>query len=325
MLGTGLAGRCEGVEAIELPDDRMGEGAFDGRDGAERPEALHYAPLGHEGVRARVARIAAWIAEARPALMVVDVSVEVAMLARLASTPSVYVRLSGRRFDRPHLEAYRGARGLLAPFHSDLDDDRTPEAIRRMTFYAPGLLDAPAARPVQDDLVEDDLVQDDLVLGVVGEGGGLDDGEAWAAAARALPQMRWRVIGRCTAPADPPANLEVLGWVDDAVDRVASAAVVVGAAGDGLVSAVAAAGRPYVCLPQPRPFAEQHSKAARLAALGAAVVCDRWPSAAAWPGVLDRARRLDASVLARLTATDGAQRAADWLAGVAAQAEGPSP
>ncbi|WP_204327890.1 hypothetical protein, partial [Proteus mirabilis] len=80
---------------------------FGGVDGeAERPLALHYAPLNHPGLRARTARIAAWAARTNPALLVVDVSVEVALFARLLSLPTLVVRLAGRRDDPPHLEAF---------------------------------------------------------------------------------------------------------------------------------------------------------------------------------------------------------------------------
>ena len=91
--------------ALNLPDDRPlgGPESFDGRDGAdERPEALHYVPLNHPGVRARMAGIAAWAERTDPALIVVDVSVEIAILARLLSIPTVVVPPEPviRAFDR---------------------------------------------------------------------------------------------------------------------------------------------------------------------------------------------------------------------------------
>lgn len=67
--------------------------------------------------------------------MVVDVSVEVAMLARLASVPTICVRLNGKRDDAPHLEAFRGAIGLMAPFHPTLEMADTPAWIRDKTVY----------------------------------------------------------------------------------------------------------------------------------------------------------------------------------------------
>jgi len=303
LLGTGLAGRTGSIPAIDLPDDRLDAAAFDGRDDGGRPAALHYAPIDHEGVRRRVAMISDWIARMRPSLIVVDVSVEIAMLARLASVPTVYVRLSGRRLDRPHCDAFRGATALLAPFHAELDTERTPQAIRRKTFYAPQAIGTAAAAAIEED----------VVLGVVGRGGGPCEGEWWAAAARAVPNRRWRVIGPTTVPVEMPPNLDLRGWVDDADAMIARAGVVVGAAGDGLVSAVLAHRRPFVCIPEPRPFDEQVTKAGRLAALGAAIVRPRWPAPGQWPAVLRDAQKRDPAVAGRLTQDGGPTRVAHWL------------
>lgn len=303
LLGTGLAGRTEHIAAIDLPDDRMSGAGFDGRDHGERPSSLHYAPIDHEGVRQRTALIANWIAKTRPGLMVVDVSVEVAMLARLASVPTVYVRLSGRRFDRPHLDAFRGAAALLAPFHPELEVGRLPKAIRSKTFYAPMIADTATAVRVDDG----------VVLGVVGRGGGSSDGKLWADAACATSAFRWQVIGPATIPVEMPPNLEFRGWVDDAETMIARAAVVVGAGGDGLVSAVLAHRKPFVCIPEQRPYDEQAAKAERLSALGAAIVPAVWPEPGQWPGLVERAMRIDPAIAQRLTRGGGAGRVARWL------------
>ncbi len=307
LLGTGLAGRTGAVPAIDLDDDRRPGDCFSGHDESERPEALHYAPIDHEGVRRRVARIAAWIARARPALMIVDVSVEVAMLARLASVPTVYVRLGGRRDDPAHRDAFRGAAALLAPFHADLDDPTVPDRVRARTIYAPGLAPrSPCAVP-----------DDRLVLGVAGRGGSRITGEHWAAAARSMPGYRWRVLGPCAAPGDMPGNLDFAGWSDDPAAEIARAGIVVGAAGDGVVGAVLAARRPFLCVPEDRPFGEQTAKAARLAATGAAVVSAGWPAGAAWPDLLRAAARLDPARAARLDDPDGARSAGVRLLAIA--------
>lgn len=307
LLGTGLAGRTGHIRAVDLPDDRIAGDSFAGNDAGPRPNALHYAPIDHDGIRRRVSVLTAWIADMQPALIVVDVSVEVAMLARLASVPTVYVRLNGRRDDIAHLEAFRGAKALLAPFAAGLDDLDTPENIRRHTFYAPGL-------GVRRGSAE---VDPKKILVVVGRGGERVQGDAWAAAAAAMPDYRWQVIGPCTHPANCPANLMLLGWVDDAATMIASAGIVIGAAGDGLVGSVIASRRPFICLPERRPYGEQMAKAARLEALRAAIVSDRWPKDRDWPELIARARALDPQRQAALDAEDGAQRVARWLADLA--------
>jgi len=279
---------------IALPDDAGGSGTAPG---------LHYAPIGHEGLRLRTARIAAWIAEARPALMVVDVSVEVAMLARLCSTPVLYVRLAGRRDDAPHLAAFRAARALLAPYPAALEGADTPEWVLGRTFHAGFLTQSRAATRDGRDIA--------VVFGRGGSGG---NREALIAAATAVPERRWNVLGPVSGGTGAlPGNLALLGWRDDVAEILASAAVVVGAGGDGLLAEVAALGKRFVCLPEPRPFDEQAVKAERLAELGAAVTRSTWPPNEAWPALLADALALDPERIAALHDPDAITRAAAFI------------
>lgn len=303
LMGSGLAGSSHSLPFLDLPDDRLDD-SFAGIDHADRPSSLHYAPLDHEGIRQRTALMTGWIAEARPRLMVVDVSAEVAMLARLASVPTVYVRLSGNRHDAAHLDAFRGATALLAPFHDVLDNDETPAWVREKTFYAPGIV-----RSGHETV----SARDDIILVVLGRGGGISNGERWAAAARTMPAWQWRVIGPCAVPTDMPTNLELRGWVDDADAQIAAANVVIGAAGDGVVSAVLSARRPFICLPEPRPFDEQLSKANRLAAVGGAIVRNDWPHPQEWPKLINQAIEQSRQWPACLASTSGPERVARWL------------
>jgi Glycosyltransferase family 28 C-terminal domain len=293
LLGTGLNGRTKNVNSLELPDDRnVASNAFDGVDGApSRPHALHYAPLNHAGIRARMGLIAGWISDAEPALLVVDVSVEVAMLARLCSVPVAFVRLNGRRDDPAHLEAFRAASLLIAPFDERLDMQTVPDWVREKTIYCPGIVrhSAPSA---------DAIPRSVLVVG--GRGGAPLDGSHWAAAATATPDYMWRVIGPAERPNAHPNNIFFAGWVEDPGHELAAAEIVVGSAGDGLVNAVISLEKPFICCPEPRPFDEQVEKARGLKAQGAALVLEHWPPAVHWPDLLASALRIDRSRLAAL-------------------------
>jgi hypothetical protein len=279
---------------LDLPDDRVAV-EFDGRDGsAERPQALHYAPVGADNVRARMGRLANWITSEDPTMIVVDVSVEIALFARLMSVPTLVVRLAGSRTDMPHLEAFRSAERLLAFFPPELDSPEMPEWVRAKTFYA-GLLSGTPALNRQMDA-------DGSILVIYGRGG---TGGRWAdlaAAATAVPQRHWHVLGPVDGTrSDVPANLHLHGWVADPAPYIARASLVVGGGGDGVVSAVSAAGKRFICLPEPRAFDEQIQKSHALAAMGAALHCESWPEPAAWPGVIAAAERLDPSVIGGLT------------------------
>lgn len=297
LIGT-FGGRDIGYakdRVIDLPDDRIAAG-FDGRDGAEdRPEGLHYAPLGHAGIRDRMARIAHWVAEADPVLLVVDVSVEVAIFARLLSLPTLVFRLPGLRTDPPHLEAFRAAERIIAPFPEALEEPETLAWVRAKTYHAGFLAEPPPKGARGRDVV--------VVLGRGGESTTLAD---LAAAARAVPDRTWQVLGEPGGAAgiDLPANLALHGWVEDVPVRLASAGLVVGAAGDGVVAAAAASGAPFICLPEPRPHDEQTRKAASLARLGAAIVHEGWPAPSDWLQLVERATALDPSRLESLSRPD---------------------
>jgi UDP-N-acetylglucosamine--N-acetylmuramyl-(pentapeptide) pyrophosphoryl-undecaprenol N-acetylglucosamine transferase len=290
---------------IDLPDDRLAAG-FDGRDGeAERPMSLHYAPLAHSGLRARMARIAAWAAEADPALLVVDVSCEVALFARLLSLPTLVVRLAGTRTDLPHLEAFRSADRLIAPFPEILESDSTPDWVRAKTHYAGFLGPAPSPASGGDD---GSIV---VVFGRGGAGGTLAD---LAAAARAVPERDWHVLGPVAGEAETPSNLQLHGWVADVEPWIARAALVVGGAGDGVVAAVAARAKRFVCLPEERGYGEQVEKARGLARLRAAILHEGWPEAENWRDLVEAGLMLDPSRIGNLAEPDALARTAAVIA-----------
>lgn len=296
LLGTSVGDD----EGLTLDDDRTVDQSAACEDSPTRPDALHYAPLDHPGIRRRVATMARWIAEARPSLMIVDVSVEVAMLARLASVPVLYVRLAGERTDPAHLEAFRGARALIAPYPHQFEAAVTPDWVREKTLYSPGLT-AKRQRGNSDG---------GPVLVVAGRGGDAFDGEQLADAARTCSHVQWRVIGPVTPPRDCPSNLTLVGWSDRADQEIRQASIVVGAAGDGLVGAVLAAEKPFICFPEPRPFDEQIATAAGLDRANAAIVRSAWPSSSEWPELIDAAMRIDPERQRALSDPQGPQKLA---------------
>lgn len=303
LLGTGLATYNAAERVIGLADDRCSPD-FAGIDGsADRPRALHYAPLGHIGIADRVATMTGWFHDARPALLVVDVSVEVAMLARLASIPVAYMRLSGDRTDPAHLDAFRGARALIAPFHKQLEDQATPDWVREKSVYAPGLCPRPAPAPR--------VLR--RILVIIGRGAQPFDGAILASAAAATPDWRWRVVGTVAPPAAKPANLDLVGWTEDMAREIPQADIVVGAAGDGVVHLALAGGAPFICIPEPRAYDEQTRKAQALAREGAALVMEGWPQPTAWPAILQKAQQMPDAARHALDDPNGVARLAGYL------------
>ncbi|PZO98888.1 MAG: hypothetical protein DI618_10280, partial [Dermacoccus nishinomiyaensis] len=99
---------------------------------------LHWAPLGG-GYAERSAQIAAWVTQARPDVVVVDVSVEVSALVRLLGVPVVVVAQPGRRDDAPHALAFDLAAAVLAPWPARLDVAPHLERHRDKTVEVGGL------------------------------------------------------------------------------------------------------------------------------------------------------------------------------------------
>ncbi len=115
----------------ERPDDILA-----GRAGQYwQPASLHYSPVGNSDIQKRSHQILDTIFQRKIDLMIIDVSVEVAMLCRAASIPYLYVRLPGIRDDAPHTGAFAGALGLLAPYPKALESTQTSEWVCDKTLY----------------------------------------------------------------------------------------------------------------------------------------------------------------------------------------------
>jgi len=115
----------------ERPDDILA-----GRAGEYwQPASLHYSPVGNVDIQKRSHQILDTIFQRKIDLMIIDVSVEVAMLCRAASIPYLYVRLPSIRDDAPHIGAFAGALALLAPYHKALESAHTSKWVCDKTLY----------------------------------------------------------------------------------------------------------------------------------------------------------------------------------------------
>ena len=270
---------------------------------------LHWVPLRHEGLRRRMARIASWIDRTGPTAIVSDVSVEVALLARLHGVPVVSFALPGRRDDEAHrlgfaasslvLSAWpAGADGMLEGLDEAARSRHLPVgAISRFPTAAgrhalPHHTAAPKRRP--------------RVLVLNGRGGGGVSDESLERARRVAPGWDWTLVGGDAS------------WVDDPWPLLRRTDVVVTHAGQGAIADVAAARRPAVVIPQHRPHDEQHHTAAVLAAGDwPAVVAESFDTAD-WSELLEEACARDGSAWHSWNDGRGAARAAAAIAAVAA-------
>lgn len=314
VTGLGSGGRPTGWpgpwvslprDDVPLPDREQADVTAGGR--------LHWAPRHHDGLLRRHASLVRWLEAERPALVVVDVSVEVSLLVRLCGVPVVVGGMPGERTDAVHALAYDVADAILAPWPPGAHPEAGwPRRWMDKTWEVGGisaLADDPAGPPpsrsgdsVQPGRQPDDGHAADLrdVLLLWGSGGDDLDPEQLEAARRASPGWRWTVRG---GGHDPSPDL---------LADLSAADLVVCHAGQGAVADVALVGRPAVVLAQPRPHGEQEATAAALDRLGLAATATGWPAAEEWPGLLDRAVSLCGAGWSRWGGL-GAQEAAERL------------
>ena len=281
---------------VALPLDNLHESVDPTANGT-----LHWVPRHDDGLRRRMALIAAWINSADPDLMVVDVSVEVAMLCRLMGVPTVVVAMRGDRLDRAHRAAYDSAQALLAPWAAEFPASGWPEPWRSKTFHTGAISRFGDRQPPA--LIPHDGPPRVLVLWGAG-GDGCPDAAVTAAAA-ASPQFQWQVAS--AAPNDAGAVWDLLTWAD----------VVVTHGGQGAVAEVAAARRPAVVIATDRPHDEQAATVRVLGEAGLAIALQGWPEPTRWPELVRSAQRLGGQRWERWALPNSAARAATFLSDTA--------
>ncbi len=211
--------------------------------------SLHWAPLGHPGHQARLSAIADWVAVHPTAAFVVDVSVEITMLARLMGVPTIVFAQPGERTDAPHRLGYDLADLILMPW---------PQG----TIEATGLVGRERVRAVggvsrYDGRARPDT-DDHLDRRVLFLGRALD-GDRLAETIALLGADGWTVES---------AGANGDDRIDDVWPLLCRATVVVSAAGQNSVADLAAADARAVVIAQERPFGEQEDMARVLAAQG---------------------------------------------------------
>ncbi|GAB2870075.1 glycosyltransferase [Nocardioides pacificus] len=315
-----LAARGEsvtGLSSLARPAGWAGEWVQLARDDVGSPRdvsaggRLHWVPLGDPGLRERSAAVSAWIDRAAPEVMVVDVSVEVALLARLHGVPVVSVVLPGDRRDAAHRLGYDVSSALVALWPAEAEGMVVGPG--DLTGVPGGVLGgvlggaihhvgALARYPVVSDSETGRAPRSGTRRQVVvlhGSGGGGLSPQTLETARAQTPDWDWTVLG---GPG---------GWVADPWPVITAADVVVTHAGQNALAEVAAARRPAVVVPQERPHREQRTTAGALAAGGWPVVVEPVFPVDGWAARLAAAAALDGTRWERWCDGRAADRFAD--------------
>ncbi len=302
-----------GISSLPRPDDWRGGWVALPRDDDGDPRAptrggaWHWVPRDHGGFAGRMRAIGGWVARERPRALVSDVSIEVLVLGALLGVRTAAVLLHGDRRDAPHRLGTRSADLVLAPWPADhrrvWHDDLGAPLVTTGGF---GRYDDRAPVPSPDE---------PRVLVLAGGGAHALEAERIAAAARATPGWRWDAVGLGD---EGPAPVTWHGWVPETWDLLGASTVVVATAGNGVVSEIAAARRPALLLPQPRPFDEQAHLAEAVARRCPARVARSWPAADEWPGLLRDLAGLDGAAWSGHVDGAGARRFVEAIEALAA-------
>ena len=306
------------VTFVELPDCIGDPSATPALHEQRTPRTMHCVPMGSTQLQTNAGLISRFLTQERPGLFVVDVSSEWAQFARMCSVPAVSMRMHGERHDVGHVGAYEASAAMVAPYDEALEQPDYPDWARARTFYSGGLCttrdDVPTREAARARL---GLPQEKRIVLAMSGGGGMGANYAsLTMGARALPDALWLTIGDLYTEGHETdfANLRCHRWVPNPIDYLAAADVVIASAGDNTVHEIARVGRPYLCIPEWRYFAEQHVKGAQLKRLGAAHVLDVWPASNdQWRDAIEGAERVGTAALVPLFEPDAARRIAHHL------------
>ncbi len=284
-----------GFDYVHLPEDHAHLGNYD-QSLSPVSSCLHHAPLGVPDIRERMHIISDFFYNKNPALFISDVSAEMVQFARLCSVPSLAVRLTGHRDDPAHVQAFETCRAMLSPLAEIFESEKTSAAVRKKTFYTGGICRHRGKQMSKKAARESlRLNQNEFVVlvvnGLYGDGRGLSE---IIALAQSDPQTTFMVLGKIKEINDElPQNVRLTGLVPDTFPYLRAADIVIGSCGNNTLLETAYAARPYICLPEERPYAEQTTKAAVLEKYNMAVVRGSFPRPEEWKEILEKVKGLD--------------------------------
>jgi hypothetical protein len=251
------------INYVQLPDDAV-VNSNPKTTRCEESQFLHYTPTGIRNITERCKILIDQILEHRVRLVMVDVSVEVATLCRLASVPYAYRRMPGNRWDSAHMEAYRCALFLYAYYPQEFESPETPDWVVDKTLYAGFITDKTYNCKKSNNSSYDELIV------IQGSGGQSIYPEDLMHLHQQLPDKRIVTLGK--------PHFEKLGswhepkgFVKDISPHISNRSLVIASCGSNMVSELMSMCKRFIAIPEERPFQEQEAICNRLEELELAV------------------------------------------------------
>lgn len=122
------------LKVVRIDDDYENEKMFDPKY-FQSPDFLQNSPVGLANVTRRNRKILEYCDSLKLKCLIIDVSIEIAILCRVSSIPYGYVRRSDQHFDKTLQEIYKGACFMLAYYPQELEPEDTPQWIKEKTLY----------------------------------------------------------------------------------------------------------------------------------------------------------------------------------------------
>lgn len=289
FVGSDLASYCRRIPAhiacIHLPLD------FPAKDEGTPLNAalsfLHYAPLNVRGLKQRNNLLATFFAQEEKLLLIVDVSVEITLLARLCGVPTVVIRQHGLRNDLPHRLAYESAELIIAPYPAYMGGNGQEDSFQDKTFFSGGF----SRYTGKTQLAAAGNLRHLAIF--IGKGGTCLDMEFIGFLREQLPSsFHLHILGKVPNKDDARAyqHCTFYGNLEDPLPVLEKCGLVISNAGHNTIMEIADLRKRLICVPADRPFDEQYVKAEYLNASSLAMVIQsRQLFNVDWPAFLKQA------------------------------------
>ena len=241
-------------------------------------------------------------------MLICDLNVQVALMARMMTIPYYYMRLHGvRETDIPHAQIFQGAEWLIAPYHKEVEREDLPKWIDGKTFYMGSYTGRdlkPYAKP-KSPTYRIWVVSWGLLKRSVDELNALAD---------ALPEYAFILFGGIKWDGSTlKDSITYYGRVEDLHDHLVEVDAVICTAWNNMIHEIVARGLPAVLIPEQTWFDEQDTHAKALARHWFVQHVESWNSHKAIRDALKSIDQLDLTWLHALYDPDALPKTAQYI------------